>query len=65
MIKARERFAQYLYRCYGDRSTPKHYLNDLDLFVRQIGDKTPEYVTVQDVDNFIDKQMDRQLRPTQ
>jgi site-specific recombinase XerD len=64
MIKARERFAQYLYRCYGDRSTPKHYLNDLDLFVRQIGDKTPEYVTVQDVDNFIDKQMDRQLKLT-
>ena len=64
MLKARERFAQYLYRCYGDRSTPKHYLNDLDLFVRQIGDKIPEQVTVQDIDNFIDNQMENQLKPT-
>ena len=64
MLKARERFAQYLYRCFGDRSTPKHYLNDLDLFIRQIGDKTPTQVTVQDVDNFIDSQLEKQLKPT-
>lgn len=64
MLKARERFAQYLYRCYGDRSTPKHYLNDLDLFIQQIGDKLPEQVTVQDVDNFIDNQLEKQLKPT-
>lgn len=64
MLKARKRFAQYLYRCYGDRSTPKHYLNDLDLFVRQIGDKAPEKVTAQDIDNFIDNQMEKHLKPT-
>jgi site-specific recombinase XerD len=64
MLKARERFAHYLYRCYGDRSTPKHYLNDLDLFVRQIGGKTPEQVTVEDVDDFIDEQMEKHLKPT-
>ncbi len=64
MLKTREQFAQYLHRCYGDRSTPKHYLNDLDLFVRQIGNKTPEQITVQDVDNFIDSQMEQCLKPT-
>jgi integrase/recombinase XerC len=63
MLKARKQFAQYLHRCYGDRSTPKHYLNDLDLFVRQIGDKVPEQVTVQDIDDFIDNQMEKQLKP--
>lgn len=63
MLKARKRFAQYLYRCYGDRSTPKHYLNDLDLFIRQVGDKSPESVTVRDVDDFIDSQMKKRLKP--
>jgi integrase/recombinase XerC len=63
MLKGRKRFAQYLRRCYGDRSTPKHYLNDLDLFVRQVGDKSPESVTVEDVDEFVDSQMEKQLKP--
>ena len=38
-------------------------LNDLDLFVRQVGDKSPESVTVKDVDEFIDNQMEKQLKP--
>lgn len=63
MLKARKQFAQYLHRCYSDRSTPKHYLNDVDLFVRQVGDKSPESVTVKDVDNYIDSQMEKQLKP--
>jgi site-specific recombinase XerD len=63
MLKARKRFAQYLNRCYGDRSTPKHYLNDVDLFVRQVGDKSPASVTVKDVEEFIDSQMEKQLKP--
>lgn len=63
MLKARKRFAQYLHRCYGDRSTPKHYLNDLDLFVRQVGDKSAESVTVKEVDDFIESQMDKHLKP--
>jgi hypothetical protein len=46
MLKARKRFAQYLYRRYGDRSTPKHYLNDVDLFIRQVGDQPPTTITV-------------------
>jgi len=63
MLKARKRFAQYLYRCYSDRSTPKHYLSDIDLFVRQVGDISPESVTVKDVDEYIDNQMENQLKP--
>ena len=63
MLKARNRFAQYLNRCYGDRSTPKHYLNDLDLFIRQAGNKSPESVIVKDVDDFVDSQMKKQLKP--
>jgi site-specific recombinase XerD len=63
MLKEREQFAHYLHRCYGDRSTPKHYLNDLDLFIRQIEDKAPEQVTVRDIDDFIDNQMEKQLKP--
>lgn len=64
MLKARKRFAQYLYRCYGDRSTPKHYLNDVDLFIRQVGDKSPESVTSKDIDEFMDSQLTQQLKPT-
>lgn len=64
MLKARKRFAQYLYRCYGDRSTPKHYLNDVDLFIRQVGDKSPESVTGKDIDEFMDSQLTQQLKPS-
>lgn len=63
MLEARKRFAQYLCRCYGDRSTPKHYLNDLDLFIRQVGAKSPESVTVNDIDEYVDNQLDKQLKP--
>jgi site-specific recombinase XerD len=63
MLKAKKRFARYLHRCYSDRSTPKHYLNDVDLFVRQVGDISPESVTVKDVDEYVDTQMENQLKP--
>ncbi len=64
MLKEKKQFAQYLYRCYGDRSTPKHYLSDLSLFIRHVGNISPENVTAKDIDNFIDSQMERQLKPT-
>ncbi|VAW38749.1 hypothetical protein MNBD_CHLOROFLEXI01-3152 [hydrothermal vent metagenome] len=63
MLKARKRFAHYLHRCYSDRSTLKHYLNDVDLFVRQVGDKSSESVSIKDVDDYIDSQMEKQLKP--
>jgi site-specific recombinase XerD len=63
MLKEREQFAQYLGRRYGDRSTPKHYVNDLDGFIRVIGDKEPTAVTVQDVDAYVTHQLENGLKP--
>ena len=63
MKKARERFSSYLHRRYSDRSTPKHYLNDLDMFIRTIEQKQPKDVTSHDVDSFIEQQLARGLVP--
>ncbi|MBW7885132.1 MAG: hypothetical protein H3C34_21370 [Caldilineaceae bacterium] len=49
-------FSRYLYRRYGDRSTPKHYLSDLMIFLGHLGDKALRQVTAQDIDSFIDAQ---------
>jgi len=63
MNKAIERFECYLRRRYGDRSTPKHYLSDMRIFVRAIGDKPPNEVTVQDIDDFVDLQVAQGMSP--
>ncbi len=63
MIKARERFSAYLHRRYSDRSTPKHYLNDLDMFIRTTEQKKPQDVTSRDVDLFIEHQLTKGLAP--
>ena len=63
MKEARERFSQYLHRCYGDRSTPKHYLNDLDLFIGQAGEQSAASITVKNVDEFVDSQLEANLKP--
>jgi len=63
MQEMRQRFGEYLRRRYGDRSTPKHYLSDLDMFIKHIGQKSPQMVTIIDVDSFIDGQLERGLRP--
>ena len=64
MEQARKRFGEYLHRRYGDRSTPKHYLNDMDLFIQHIGQRPPQMVTIADVDSFVDQQLARGLRPS-
>ena len=64
MIQAKQRFAAYLERRYGDRSTPKHYLNDLKMFMQSIGAKSPQEVTRQGIDQFIDTQKARGLKAT-
>jgi site-specific recombinase XerD len=64
MEQARKRFGEYLHRRYGDRSTPKHYLNDMDLFIQHIGQRPPQMVTMADVDSFVDQQLARGLRPS-
>ena len=63
MKEARERFSRYLHRCYGDRSTPKHYLNDLDLFIGQAGEQSAASITVKNVDEFVDSQLEANLKP--
>jgi len=63
MNEATERFECYLRRRYSDRSTPKHYLSDLRIFVRHIGHKPPTEVKVQDIDSFVDHQVKRGLSP--
>jgi site-specific recombinase XerD len=63
MLKAKERFSHYLHRRYGDRSTPKHYLNDLEMFIQQVGAKPASHVTVADIDHFVTQQVDKGLRP--
>ena len=55
-IEATAIFSRYLYRRYGDRSTAKHYLSDLAIFLRHLGDKALRQVTARDIDSFIDAQ---------
>jgi len=57
-------FELYLYRRYGDRSTPKHYLSDLRIFLAQLGDKPLRQVTAADIDNFIDAEHSQSLAAT-
>lgn len=63
MKEAIERFTGYLGRRYGDRSTPKHYISDLHMFVRQVGAEAPKSVTATDVDAFISAQIEQGLKP--
>lgn len=63
MNEATEQFERYLRRRYSDRSTPKHYLSDLRIFVRHIDPKSPTEVKVQDIDSFVDNQVEQGLSP--
>lgn len=55
-IEAIAIFSRYLPRRYGSRSTPKHYLSDLAIFLRHLGDTALRQVTTRDIDSFIDAQ---------
>ena len=63
MNQASARFEQYLRRRFGHSSTAKHYLSDLKIFFRSLGDKAPEAVTAEDVDVFVDRQIAAGLSP--
>jgi integrase/recombinase XerD len=58
-----KRFERYLQCRYGDRSTPKHYMSDMRIFVRHVGDKPPVEVSVKDIDSFMDQQAAQGLSP--
>lgn len=64
MKTEREQFAQFLQRRFGGRSTRKHYLNDLDLFIRFLGDKPATAVTAADVEQFVSDQLSQRLSPS-
>ena len=61
MEEAKKRYAQHLNRRYGDRSTPYHYLRDLEMFIQEIGSPPPRSVTSQDISQFVDSQLARGL----
>jgi site-specific recombinase XerD len=64
MKSYRDKFAAYLRRRYSDRSTPKHYLNDLDMFIQYSRQSAPEQITMQEIDGFIDYQVNAGLKPS-
>ena len=63
MQQARTRFREYLNRRHRQSSTAKHYLSDLDIFIRTVVDKAPEDISVRDIDRFIDSQLAAELKP--
>jgi site-specific recombinase XerD len=63
MDQARLRFERYLNRRHRHSSTPKHYLSDLDIFMRTIPGKSPEDIGVRDINRFIDSQLAAGLKP--
>src|SRR5688572_4796258 len=64
MQQACLRFEQYLKRRFGQSSTRKHYLSDLNIFITFIGDKAPDAVTSADIDRFVDQQIAAGLSPS-
>ena len=60
-INAQQVFERYLYRRYGDRSTPKHYLSDLRIFLKQLGGIPIQEVSAHDIDLFVEEQHGQQL----
>ena len=62
--KAQELFNGYVRRRYSDRSTPKHYMSDLRIFLSQLGEKALNQVSERDIDHFIDQQHEQQLAAT-
>lgn len=57
-------FKNYLERRSPDRSTTKHYLSDLSIFSRFVGNKSPREITVKMIDDFVQQQVTQQLKPT-
>jgi integrase/recombinase XerD len=63
MRLACSRFEQYLKRRFGQSSTPKHYISDLNIFLRTVGYKAAGEVTVEDIDGFVGQQIATGLSP--
>jgi site-specific recombinase XerD len=63
MEQAIKRFEQYIKSRYPDSTTARHYVHDLQQFDRLIG-KSPQAVTREDVDRFVEDQLERGLAAT-
>ena len=59
-----ERFIKHQEYRSRNRSTAKHYMSDLRIFLHHIGDKPIEHLTVQDLDGFISAQSQQGLKAT-
>jgi site-specific recombinase XerD len=57
------KFKQYLERHYPDRSTSKHYINDLGIFSSLVGDRTAREISVKMIDDFVQAQSAQNLKP--
>jgi site-specific recombinase XerD len=63
MEQAIERFERYIKSRYPKSTTAKHYVHDLRQFDQLIG-KPPRGVTREDVDQFVEEQLERGLAAT-
>lgn len=57
-------FERFLKRRFGKRSTAKHYINDLNLFLKHTGDLSVTQISAQHIDSFVEHQVQRGLMPT-
>jgi site-specific recombinase XerD len=63
MEQAIEQFEQYIKSRYPNSTTARHYVHDLRQFTRLIN-KPPQTVTREDVDCFVEEQLERGLAAT-
>lgn len=59
--EARNEFEKYLKRRHGDRSTVKHYMSDLKIFLETLNQKAYDQLDGRDVERFIEQQQKRGL----
>ena len=59
-----DNFHRYLLRRFSERSTPEHYLSDLNIFCRSCSHKPLALVDKNDIDSFIDDQLIRGYAPS-
>jgi len=56
-------FKQYLERHHPDRSTTKHYINDLSIFSGFVGNRSLREISVKMIDAFVQAQSAQNLKP--
>jgi site-specific recombinase XerD len=56
-------FKPYLERHHPNRSTTKHYVNDLSIFSDFVGERSPREISVKTIDAFVQAQSDHNLKP--